>query len=278
MSYKYASILSALALSSLMSVSAQAITISTEATLYSNGDVSDSASTITPDFSSYNGLSTSASSASAYSSASGILNVGAYGYYAGGTAAARMPWVPGGNASAQAISTWENTITNNTASSVDYKYMFYIANPRIGTQGEVADYAGLSIEIFLNDSILWSAYAEISECTLEQSGFGSPVSSSGCTAQFASFTTSVSLGTLTAGSSFKLSYVMSAYINDGTDESGSYAIIGDPFNITGEEHQIIATQTPTGVAEPLSLALLGGGLAGLALLRRRKGDASSQIN
>src|SRR5690606_37920535 len=110
---------------------------------------------------------------------------------------------PTGAVSSQGKSTWESTITNNTGTQVDYKFLFYIADPRVGTEGGTGDYAGLSIDIFLNGSSVWSAFAEMDGCSLSYSGtLNTPISQPGCEAYFASFTAAVDLGTFAAGAEF----------------------------------------------------------------------------
>ncbi|MGD9942693.1 MAG: PEP-CTERM sorting domain-containing protein [Burkholderiaceae bacterium] len=207
---------------------------------------------------------------SAYSTSTGLLNVAADTH--SGVAASFFSFpAPNGAASYYSRATWEDSITNNTGQQVLYRWLFHIANPRLGTEGNVGDYAALAINISLNGSVVWSAFIEMDRCTLDYAGAGLVLGSlNDCHANFASFDAAVDLGVFAHGSTFHLSYEMEAYANSTSLDDQSYARIGDPFAPYGEAAVLEATPLGNPVPAPGSLALLGLGIAALSLRSRQR--------
>ena len=250
--------------------SASAAVVMTDVQYFENGSLANSDSTNSnPAFSSTGG---DYGDASASAWGTGVLNV-----FAdvdgeedddGGVAQAFFAFpAPSGAASSLANASWEEDVTNNTGTQVGYKYLFYVPNPSIGTQGGAGDYAGLAIDILLNGAPIWSAFATMDGCTLSHSNMGTPVTG-GCEADWASFTAAVDLGVYANGAGFTIGYEMSAFAETADADRTAFARIGDPFDPVGDPAQLIAT--PVSVPAPGGLGVLAAGLIGFVALRRKR--------
>ncbi len=170
---------------------------------------------------------------------------------------------------------WETTVTNTHGTALDYSFIFHVYGPTLQTAFDSGE-AGVSLDISATTSAgFYQANAWLDSSGLSaDSAFGSWSYDATDNSYYAnSFDAAVSLGTIAAGASFTLTYVMSAYAFATDMEHRSFAYIGDPFDFGyGPEVQMI-TSTPSGgaVPEPATWALLlaGFGLVGMAVRRRR---------
>ncbi|WP_424314686.1 PEP-CTERM sorting domain-containing protein [Haloferula sp.] len=243
--------------------------MSTSAAHYSAGvqDGSDSDSDSTTAIS-------STVDASAYSNAGGILNVSAntnpVDIAPFLTVDPPPPFpTPSGVETAIATARWEDTITNNTGTLVDYRYIFHVSNPRVGIAGNAGDFAALTLNISVNDVSVYSAFIHLDTSGLTYDPVLNPPGFVDANnAFFASFDASASLGTFNSGQSFTLAYDLKAYAEAGVQDefNGVFAAVGDPAFPEGIPLEVIATPVP----EPTQAILLGMGLAGIGLRRRRR--------
>jgi len=202
-------------------VPAHAITVTASSQLFINGLSSESSSDV-GELSAFAAVSGS----SAFSRNDGVLAVSA----GGGIAATSFGFPgPSGAESYEAVATWESVITNNTAAAIDYRFLFNVVSPSLGTPGSADDFAGLGIDILLDGSSIWSAYARIDGCNLEYDNMGGAPFVFGCNADFGSFDAGVSLGSYAPGQSFTLTYLMTAFADNALPFGSAYAAIGDPF-------------------------------------------------
>lgn len=172
---------------------------------------------------------------------------------------------------------WEATITNNHDSPLDYRFIFHVYGPTLQTASDSGE-ARVSLNIF-SDLAAGDSYAAdaslVNQLLSADARYGA-YSYDAATNEyhFGSFDAALSIGTIAAGASFTLTYVMTAYAYATDMEHRSLAYIGDPFNFNfGPDYQMITSTPPGGVVpEPASWALMlaGFGLVGLVVRRRQR--------
>ncbi len=302
----------------LLSVSAgaNALTLSVDSAAYapttSTGDQQSSvnntgtgyASAYSSDYDSLN--NESYASSRGFVNASGVMGVGNYG--------------DGTSYSSQSELSWSDSYTNTSATAEDISFDFLIWGGSLNTWG--ADTTGESaessywIDILVNGASLWSSSASLTSATtgtsLNETGtsLGGTLStySDGGYYSWADSTTTLDLGTLGAGETLTLEYIMGGSASGvGTldtstncyweyegelllegqfiEEEGylcggvsSNMSIGDPFGFSSAP-SLSPTISGTAVAsvpEPETFLLLGAGVFAMSLVsRRRKANRES---
>lgn len=187
-----------------------------------------------------------------------------------------------------ANATYKAVITNDSTTTQNLNFNFMIAGGTITSRSEQIQNnnyitAGYSADILINGVNSWNSAAQAKHDSSGQSVSFSGTNLGGTASEdyyyWDNHSNSLSLGFLNPGQSLTIEYSLKTYVNEFFQDDGysytPYASIGDPFDFNASPlfaaDKFVDAGTPsTNVSEPLGVALLGAGLAGLAFRRKSK--------
>lgn len=174
---------------------------------------------------------------------------------------------------------WSNTYTVSSAGA--YTWDFFVENGELS----IEDYcygpsmiAGYYLDIFFDSALIWTseAYLDGGQAGYTYDVIGTDIGGTffdygsyfGYT--FDRYDESLDLGTFAAGDSFEISYELMVGVFGPGYETGAYASIGDPGDLSGGGlYGTLEGGGDATVPIPGAVWLLGSGLMGLAGFRRK---------
>ncbi len=148
----------------------------------------------------------------------------------------------------------------------------------IGTEQLVASYA---LNILMNGTNIWSSAAQMLESmsgiTFSQGGTSLGGIRTGGQYTWGDYIDSLALGSFAAGDVFTIDYILTTTASGNYSNCSSFECIGatnvsigDPFGVGGANSFNVTGASAAAVPEPTTLALLGMGLAGITITRRKQ--------